>query len=361
MPILTVALPQRSYDINIGSGLLGQAGKVAGEFAGGRKIILVSNPTVYGLYGEQCRESLVNSGFEVILSLMPDGEEYKNITEVLKIVDAAVKGRIERTDLLIALGGGVVGDAAGFAAAIYQRGIDFIQIPTTLLAQVDSSVGGKVGVNHFQGKNLLGAFHQPRSVIIDTDVLKTLALRDYLSGLAEVIKYGLIYDEEFFAFLEARVPAIIDQEEETLQKIIYRSCQIKSAIVAADEREAGLRAVLNLGHTFGHAVEKLGDYKAYRHGEAVAIGINAAVHLAAGSGLMTAGEAGRVRDLMDRLSLPMRFPDFAPEDIIAIMHQDKKSKKGRIYLVLPRGIGDYVITDNITEEQLVKAIKEAQK
>lgn len=361
MPTLTVDLGQRSYDIIIGSGLLGQVGGILKRLALGSKILLVSNPTVYELYGEECAASLKNSGFEMVLSMMPDGEEYKKMQEVLKIVDTAIDGRVERTDLLVALGGGVVGDTAGFAAAIYQRGIDFVSIPTTLLAQVDSSVGGKVGVNHFQGKNLLGAFHQPRQVIIDTDVLKTLDRRDYLSGLAEVIKYGVIYDEAYFAFLEKEAINIMKQQEECLQKIIYRSCQIKSEIVAADETEKGIRAILNFGHTFGHAVEKMGEYKTYRHGEAVAIGMNAASHLSAAMGLITTEELTRIKNLFDRLCINMRFPDYDPDDIVSVMRQDKKAKGGRINLVLPRGIGDYVITDNITMEQIKEAIIEAGK
>lgn len=361
MPTLTVDLGPRSYNIVIGSNLLGQAGEMIKSVTTANKILLVSNPLVYNLYGNICVESLRNSGFEIISALMPDGEEHKNIYEVMGIVDAAVNGRIERSGLCVALGGGVVGDLAGFVAAIYQRGIDFVQIPTTLLAQVDSSVGGKVAVNHLQGKNLLGAFHQPKLVIIDSAVLKTLDKRDYLSGLGEVIKYGLIYDEEFFSFMETKVPNIIQQEKDCLQKIIYRSCHIKSEIVAADETEQGKRAILNLGHTFGHAVEKLGDYKLYRHGEAVAIGMAAASHLAVTLGLMSSHDLSRVKTLFANLNINTRFPSFNSEDVISAMQSDKKVKNKKINFILPHGIGDYIITDNITEEQIETAIKAAQK
>ncbi len=361
MPTLTVDLGPRSYDILIGSNLLGQAGEMIKSITPGRKILLVSNPTVYRLYGEICAESLAKSGFEVVSALMPDGEEYKNMQEVLGIVDEAVKGSLERSSLIAALGGGVVGDLAGFVAAIYQRGIDFVQIPTTLLAQVDSSVGGKVAVNHLQGKNLLGAFHQPRFVIIDTDVLRTLNRRDYLSAMGEVIKYGLIYDESFFAFLEAEVPNIMQQEEKCLQKIICRSCEIKSEIVAEDETEQGKRAILNSGHTFGHAIEKLGDYRVYRHGEAVAIGMVTAAHLSVILGLMSSQDLNRVKNLLAGFSLNIRFPAFDADDVISVMQRDKKVKDNKMNFVLPRGIGNCVITDNITKVQIKTAITEAQK
>lgn len=361
MPTLTVDLGPRSYDILIGSNLLGQAGEMIKSITPGRKILLVSNPTVYGLYGEICTQSLAKSGLEVACALMPDGEEYKNMQEVLGIVDEAVKGRVERSSLIMALGGGVVGDLAGFVAAIYQRGIDFVQIPTTLLAQVDSSVGGKVAVNHLQGKNLLGAFHQPRLVIIDSGVLKTLNRRDYLSAMGEIIKYGLIYDESFFTFLEAEVSNIMQQEENCLQKIIYRSCEIKSEIVAEDETEQGKRAILNLGHTFGHAVEKLGDYKIYRHGEAVAIGMATAAHLSVILGLMSSRDLRRVKNLLASFSLNIRFPDFDTDDVISVMQRDKKVKDNKMNFVLPCGIGNCAITDNITEKEIKTAIKEARK
>ena len=279
----------------------------------------------------------------------------------MKIVDQAVKSGIERSSLCIALGGGVVGDLAGFAASIYQRGIDFIQIPTTLLAQVDSSVGGKVAINHHSGKNLLGSFHQPRLVIIDTDTLRTLNNREFTSGLGEVVKYGIVYDHEFFSYLEAHAEELIELEEISLQKTIYRSCQIKSEIVAQDEKEEGLRAILNLGHTFGHAVEKLGDYKLFRHGEAVAMGITAACYLSHRIGLMTTEEMKRVEKLFMKLQLKSQFPSFAPEDVISAMQADKKIKNRKINFVLPRGIGDYVITDDITHKQIENAILAVQK
>jgi 3-dehydroquinate synthase len=358
---LIVDLGDRSYEIFIDSNILGQAGDLVKQVTSAEKVLLVSNPLVYSIYGYMCISALQNCGFEVSLALMPDGEKYKNIDEAMKIVDQAVKSGIERSSLCIALGGGVVGDLAGFAASIYQRGIDFIQIPTTLLAQVDSSVGGKVAINHHSGKNLLGSFHQPRLVIIDTDTLRTLNNREFTSGLGEVVKYGIVYDHEFFSYLEAHAEELIELEEISLQKTIYRSCQIKSEIVAQDEKEEGLRAILNLGHTFGHAVEKLGDYKLFRHGEAVAMGITAACYLSHRIGLMTTEEMKRVEKLFMKLQLKSQFPSFAPEDVISAMQADKKIKNRKINFVLPRGIGDYVITDDITHKQIENAILAVQK
>ncbi|NLB51348.1 MAG: 3-dehydroquinate synthase [Syntrophomonadaceae bacterium] len=361
MADLIVDLGDRSYEIFIDSNILGQAGDLVKQVTSAEKVLLVSNPLVYSIYGYMCISALQNCGFEVSLALMPDGEKYKNIDEAMKIVDQAVKSGIERSSLCIALGGGVVGDLAGFAASIYQRGIDFIQIPTTLLAQVDSSVGGKVAINHHSGKNLLGSFHQPRLVIIDTDTLRTLNNREFTSGLGEVVKYGIVYDHEFFSYLEAHAEELIELEEISLQKTIYRSCQIKSEIVAQDEKEEGLRAILNLGHTFGHAVEKLGDYKLFRHGEAVAMGITAACYLSHRIGLMTTEEMKRVEKLFMKLQLKSQFPSFAPEDVISAMQADKKIKNRKINFVLPRGIGDYVITDDITHKQIENAILAVQK
>jgi len=361
MPNLKVDLNQRSYEIIIDSNILGQAGTAIRRVSSAGKALLVSNPLVYSLYGYMCMTSLQEAGFEVTLALMPDGEEYKNIDEAVKIVDQAVRSGIERSSICIALGGGVAGDLAGFAASIYLRGIDFIQIPTTLLAQVDSSVGGKVAVNHPAGKNLLGAFHQPRLVVIDIDTLKTLNRREFLSGLGEVIKYGVIYDYDFFTYLEEQAENLAELEEASLQNIIFRSCQIKGKIVSRDEKEEGLRAILNLGHTFGHAVEKLGNYRLYRHGEAVAIGMRTACILSHMLGYMTAAETKRVDNLLEKMNLNPRFPSFAPEDIIAAMQTDKKIKDNRINFILPRGIGRYAITDNINDHQIAAAVLSAQK
>jgi 3-dehydroquinate synthase len=358
---LIVDLGDRSYKIIIDSNILGQAGNLIKQVTSAEKVLLVSNPLVYSIYGYMCISALQKSGFKVSLALMPDGEKYKNIDEAMKIVNQAVESGIERSSLCIALGGGVVGDLAGFAASIYQRGIDFIQIPTTLLAQVDSSVGGKVAINHPSGKNLLGSFQQPRLVIIDTDTLRTLNIKEFSSGLGEVVKYGIVYDHEFFSYLEAHAEELIELEETSLQKIIYRSCQIKSEIVAQDEKEEGLRAILNLGHTFGHAAEKLGDYKLFRHGEAVAMGITAACYLSHSIGLMTKEEIKRVESLFMKLQLKSQFPSYAPEDVISAMQADKKIKNGKINFVLPQGIGNYIITDDITHKQIENAILAAQK
>ncbi|MDD2586374.1 MAG: 3-dehydroquinate synthase [Syntrophomonadaceae bacterium] len=358
---LNVELGERSYPIFIGAEILDKAGNLVEKITRTSKIFLVSNPTVYNLYGAKTVESIEKAGFSVTVALMPDGETYKNIAEAMKIFDKAVDAQLERGSMLVALGGGVTGDLAGFVASIYQRGIDFIQIPTTLLAQVDSSVGGKVAVNHSQGKNLIGAFHQPRMVIIDTRTLHTLDDRNYIAGLGEVVKYGIIYDKDFFAFLEKNADKIRQKEEECIANLIYHACRIKGDIVARDEKESGLRAVLNLGHTFGHSIEKLGEYHTYRHGEAVAMGTMAAAYLALEKGLMDEQEIVRIRSLYGKLGLPMKFARLDPADIYAGMLNDKKVKNNKLYLVLPHGIGNYFITAEINENQIIKAIEKAQE
>lgn len=360
MENLEVRLNERSYFIKIAPDILDDAGTLVRGVSKTQKIILVSNPTVFPLYGQKAVTSLEKAGFQVQVVLMPDGEVYKNMAEVEKILDEMFASGLERGSMVIALGGGVVGDLAGFVAAIYQRGIDFVQLPTTLLAQVDSSVGGKVAVNHPRGKNLIGAFHQPRLVLIDINTLATLDDREYRSGLAEVIKYGIIYEESFFNYLEENAHKIMDRNPECLSTIIYHSCRIKSEIVAKDEREEGLRAVLNLGHTFGHAVEKLTGYNVYRHGEAVAMGTIAAVYLAQDEGLLQESEVNRTTQLYRQMGIPTDFPALKAEEIYIAMLNDKKVTEGRLRIVLPRGIGDFTIVDNCSKEKIIKAITKAQ-
>ncbi|NLW92843.1 MAG: 3-dehydroquinate synthase [Syntrophomonadaceae bacterium] len=358
---LAVELGPRSYNISIENNLLSACGRLARGLNSNEKALLVSNPKVFNLYGNAVADALDAAGFEITVALMPDGEEYKNLEIASEVLDAAVGARLERGSLLFALGGGVVGDLAGFVAAIYQRGIDFIQIPTTLLAQVDSSVGGKVAVNHPQGKNLIGAFHQPRAVIIDPLTLNTLEDRDYLSGLGEVVKYGIIYDSQFFEFLEDYADNIAQRDNETIAQLIYHSCRIKSEIVAQDEREAGLRAILNLGHTFGHAVETLTGYGTHRHGEAVVMGTRAAAHLAADLGYITEGERQRISRLYKRLKLDFTFPELDPSQVYQSMLGDKKVSGQKLRLVLPRGIGRYVIIDDPGQDRLMYAAIIAQQ
>lgn len=358
---LGVALGERSYNIYIEDGILSSIGTIARELNHNQKALLVSNPTVFPLYGPKVVSALESAGFGVTTALMPDGEEYKNMEVAGRILDAAVDARLERGSLVFALGGGVVGDLAGFIAAIYQRGIDFIQIPTTLLAQVDSSVGGKVAVNHPHGKNLIGAFHQPRSVIIDPLTLDTLEDRDYLSGLGEVVKYGIIYDADFFAFMEENARKISQRDTGSIARLIYHSCRVKSEIVAQDERETGLRAILNLGHTFGHAVETLTGYGTFRHGEAVVMGTRAAAHLAVDLGFITEPERQRISRLYQDLGLDFLFPDLAPNEVYQAVLGDKKVSGQKIRLILPNGIGSHIIIDDPGMEKIARAVKKARQ
>lgn len=360
MQNLLLNLGQDSYEILIGEGLLNNTGSYLEQLTSTKKIIVVSNPTIFSIYGQAVINSLSKSGFEVITHLVPDGEEYKNIEQAMKIIDTCISNRLERNSALIALGGGVIGDIAGFVSAIYQRGTPFIQIPTTLLAQVDSSVGGKVAINHPQGKNMIGAFHQPKLVIADTNTLDTLDARDYSSGLGEVVKYGIIYDLSFFTWLEDNAVDIINKSSQALVKIIYESCQIKSAIVEQDEKESGLRAILNLGHTFGHAIETIAGYGTYRHGEAVIMGTMAAGFLAMELDLLNSQEFDRMTNLYKNLNIFHPFPDMPVEDVYQAMLTDKKVADQKLTFVLPKGLGNYAIVNEIEKEKVIKAINSAQ-
>ncbi len=356
MQELTVPLQDRSYPIRIGTGLLPHCGRWTAQITSSR-VLLVSNPTVFNLYGAAVEEALQKAGLEVHCALIPDGEEYKNMEETMQVVDRALQLQLDRSSVIVALGGGVVGDLAGFAAAIYQRGISFIQIPTTLLAQVDSSVGGKVGVNHPRGKNMIGAFHQPRLVIADLSTLDTLEERDYLSGLGEVAKYGIAWDKNLFNYLEEHAGQLSQRDKACLQHVVYECCRIKSEIVGQDEREKGLRAVLNLGHTFGHSLEKLGNYRDHRHGEAVAMGMIMAAYLAEELGLMKPEETSRIRSLLQSLNLPVQGPGYDAEAIYNGMLGDKKATHDRLRFVLPTGIGRFTMADNPDKDLVIKAIR----
>ncbi|HEX3030734.1 MAG TPA: 3-dehydroquinate synthase [Bacillota bacterium] len=320
-------------------------------------MLLVSNPIVDSLYGDRLRNSLEQAGFQPITALMPDGEEYKTMATAMQLFDAAVAAHIDRKCPLIALGGGVTGDMAGFVAATYMRGLPFIQVPTTLLAQVDSSVGGKVAVNHPQGKNIIGAFYQPKLVWIDVDVLKSLPPRELRAGLGEVVKYGLIWDKNFFSLLEKEAPALLQHQPQLLGSIISTSCNIKAQVVARDEREENLRAILNLGHTFGHALETLTNYRKYRHGEAVAIGMNIAARVSAAMGLYSDHEADRVEKLLNQLGLPVWDRELTPEAIVRAMYHDKKAVAGRISYIIPEAIGQVRITKEVPEELVLKVLE----
>ena len=342
MQTLTVDLDARSYPIFIGKELLGRP-ELVEPYVTGHQVLLVTNETVAPLYLEKARRAFAK--FECETVILPDGEKYKNLETLNLIFDTLLEKRFERRCTLVALGGGVIGDMVGFAAACYQRGVAFIQIPTTLLAQVDSSVGGKTGVNHPLGKNMIGAFHQPRCVLADTDSLNTLDDRQLSAGLAEIIKYGLICDLPFFEWLETNMRKLLAREPAALAYAIDRSCQIKAAVVAADERESGVRATLNFGHTFGHAIEAATGYGKWLHGEAVGTGMLLAADLSARMGMLTPSDVQRIENIIDSAQLPTRAPshmDFA--SFMRYMAVDKKVEAGSIRLVLLQALGQSLVT-----------------
>ncbi len=343
MDRLDVGLGERSYPIFSGKGLLGEIGRSCKDLGLGGIVAVVTNPTVGALYYAVVRDSLLLSGFAVHLIEIPDGEEYKNIETLNVIYDRCVEFGLDRGAFIIALGGGVVGDMAGFAAATYLRGIPFVQVPTTLLAQVDSSVGGKTGVNHPQGKNLIGAFYQPRLVLIDVAVLATLPEQEFLSGLAEIVKYGVVLDRELFEYIETHGDKLMERNYDSLLHIIRRSCAIKASVVEKDERETGLRAVLNYGHTLGHAVETLAGYGHYKHGEAVAIGMVQAARFSEQSGYSCNGETERIVALLKRFGLPVELPKFLASEYSDALLHDKKVREGGLNFVFNKGIGDFHI------------------
>lgn len=349
---IEVALGARAYPIVIGRGLLGGGFDLAADVAG-TDCLVVSNETVAPLYLESLRRGLAGKQVESIA--LPDGEAHKTLATMESILDRLVTTGANRDTTVIALGGGVVGDVAGFAAASYMRGVDFIQVPTTLLAQVDSSVGGKTGVNHPQGKNLIGAFHQPRLVLIDTDTLNTLPDRELHAGLAEVIKHGAICDATYFAWLEASMPALLARDPAALAQAIGRSCEIKAEVVAADEREGGRRATLNFGHTFGHAIEHCLGYGEWLHGEAVAAGMIMAAKL---SGLDTA-DIDRLTRLVAAAGLPVAPPAIAAAQWRAAMGLDKKVQGKRLRFVLLKSLGECYVTADYDAGRLAALLGEA--
>jgi 3-dehydroquinate synthase len=354
---LEVALGSRSYPLHIGPGLLGKPDALT-PYLAGRQVMIVTNEVVAPRYLERCRASLPE-GVEVRELVLPDGEATKTLASVERIWSALLESGFNRRCTLVALGGGVIGDMVGFAAACYQRGVAFIQVPTTLLAQVDSSVGGKTGVNHPLGKNMIGAFWQPRAVLIDTDTLATLPPRELSAGLAEVIKYGLIRDAAFLAWLEAAMPALRALEPAALTRAIERSCALKAEIVAEDETEQGVRALLNLGHTFGHAIEAHQGYGSWLHGEAVGAGMLMAAELSARLGWLSEAEVARTRAILEAAALPLAAPaDMSVEDFLVRMRLDKKNIDSRLRLVLLRALGDACLFDE-TPPDLLEAFIEA--
>jgi 3-dehydroquinate synthase len=356
MQTLNVELGERSYPIYIGNDLLGDPDLIT-PFITGQQVMIVSNVTVAPLYLDKVQKSL--DGFTCETVVLPDGEEYKNLETLNNIFDALLEKRFERKCTIVALGGGVIGDMAGFAAACYQRGVPFIQIPTTLLAQVDSSVGGKTGVNHPLGKNMIGAFYQPRCVIADTDTLNTLDDRQLSAGIAEIIKYGLIRDLPFLEWLEQNMDSILHREPEALAYAIRRSCENKADVVAADEKEAGMRATLNLGHTFGHAIEAATGYGKWLHGEAVGTGMLMAADLSHRMGMLSSDDVQRVDNLIDHARLPTRAPaNMDYQTFMKYMSVDKKVEAGAIRFVLLKSIGEAIITSEY-DSKLLEATVEA--
>ena len=357
MKTLTVELGERSYPIFIGHGLLDEPALLT-QHVHGRQVMVVTNETIAPLYLDKVRE--IFSDFELATVILPDGEQYKNLDTLNLIFNALLENKFNRGCTLVALGGGVVGDITGFAAASYQRGVAFLQIPTTLLAQVDSSVGGKTGVNHPQGKNMIGAFHQPGCVLIDTNTLDTLDDRQLAAGLAEVIKYGLIRDAAFFDWLEKNIGLLKARDKQALARAIERSCALKAEIVAADERESGQRALLNLGHTFGHAIETGTGYGTWLHGEAVATGMLMAADLSARHGWLSDEAVKRTEKLLQQASLPTCPPDeMDVARFLELMAVDKKVVDGGLRLVLLRAIGDAFLSSDFDADLLDKTLAAA--
>ena len=352
---LTVDLgDQRSYPIYVGSALLADNNYLSPHIRG-RQVCLVTNDVVAPLYLERVKKLL--SKYQVDVVVLPDGESFKSLSTIDKIYDCLLTNKHNRTTTLIALGGGVVGDMTGYAAATYQRGVNFIQIPTTLLSQVDSSVGGKTGVNHPLGKNMIGAFHQPQCVVIDTDVLQTLPSRELAAGMAEVIKYGLIGDHHFYNWIESNTQNLMALDVACLIEAITRSCQNKADIVAQDEREGGIRAILNLGHTFGHAIETAQGYGVWLHGEAVATGMVVAAELSAVIGMIDKAQVQRLRVILRQLNLPVIVPEnMTAERFMELMGLDKKVIDGRLRLVLLKTIGEAFVTDEVPSDKIAQAI-----
>jgi 3-dehydroquinate synthase len=347
-------LAERSYSILIGSRLLEKIGPRVLEFRPS-KIAVISNETVFPLYGNVVMDSLRDAGFEPEVVLIPDGEEYKDFLWTYYLLGSLLKKKFDRNSMLIALGGGVIGDITGFVASTYMRGIRFIQVPTTLLAQVDSSVGGKTGVNHPLGKNMIGSFYQPSLVVIDINTLRTLPAREFSAGMAEVIKYGVIEDSGLFDYLKTDREGIVSLSQGII-RTVKRSCEIKADVVSRDERESGLRAILNFGHTIGHAVETVTGYKRFLHGEAVAMGMCAASELAVQSGMLKRSEAVSIREVVELYGLPATIPhDIDSADLVDAMEIDKKAKAGRLRFVLPDSIGSVKIVDNV-DKGLIKEV-----
>ncbi len=350
-----VRLGSDSYEIHIGSGLLMQAGHQLKESGFAGKLAIVTTPTVKRLYGDALKRNLSGEGFRTAILLVPEGEEQKSLETAGRLYHELTDLHAERTTPLLALGGGVIGDLTGFVAATYLRGVPLIQMPTTLLAQVDSSIGGKVAVNHGRLKNMVGAFYQPRLVISDIGTLRSLAPAELGDGLAEVIKYAVIKDSEFFTYLESNLDKIKSLNAEALEEVVFRSSEIKARVVEEDEKDWGIRNILNYGHTVGHAIEAVSDFEV-RHGGAVAIGMVAAARISSKLGMFDKGELDRLKDIIERAGLPTEIPPLKVESIVQAMKHDKKVRGGRIRFVLPKSIGEVFITDEASLSLVEKVL-----
>ena len=351
MQTLSIALGERSYPIHIGAALLGRADLIA-PFLVRKSVAIVTNTTIAPLFLERLAGTLAREGIEIVRIVLPDGEDHKDWRALNAVFDALLEKRCGRDTTLVALGGGVIGDLAGFAAATYQRGVQYVQVPTTLLAQVDSSVGGKTAINHPLGKNMIGAFHQPRLVLADTDTLKTLPERELRSGFAEVIKHGLIRDAGFFTWIEANIERLLARDAGALEHAVLRSVEIKADIVAKDERENGLRKLLNFGHTFGHAIETGLGYGTWLHGEAVAAGMVMAAGLSVRLGMLDPPSAERLRRLIERAGLPVAGPELSTDRYLELMSVDKKAEGGRLRFILLERLGSAVIRGDVGPDPL---------
>ena len=357
MKKVRVGLGSRSYTIHIGPGLLEEAGLLLQDFGCSGRAVIVTHPSLRKLYGNTLKQSLVSRGFKVTTLEVPEGEEQKSLETAGRLYQELTDCFAERTTPVIALGGGVIGDLSGFVAATYLRGVPLVQIPTTLLAQVDSSIGGKVAVNHGRLKNKIGAFYQPGLVIADINVLKTLNAVELSDGLAETIKYGVIRDAELFAYLERNVERVKSFDLRALESIVYRSAKIKADVVSKDELDSGLRNILNYGHTVGHALESVSDFD-ISHGQAVAIGMVVAARISSRMGILPEGEAARIKELITRAGLPVELPILEVTRLIHAMKHDKKVLQGRIRFVLPRRIGEVIISGEVTTSLVEQVLLE---
>lgn len=359
---LIMNLKDRNYPIFFGEGLLDQLGRLIRQhLSKARRVFVISNTSVDALYGARVMKSLEEAELNPAKGLIPDGEQHKTLETASKLYDQLVEHQMDRSSVVISLGGGVVGDIAGFVAATFMRGVPFVQVPTSLLAQVDSSIGGKVAVNHPAGKNLIGAFHQPGLVLIDIDTLKTLPAKEMTAGMAEVIKHGVIMDHNYFNWIEGNLERILEMQPKVLEEMVYGSCFIKGKVVEQDEREENLRAILNFGHTVGHALEAISHYQRYRHGEAVAIGMVQACRLGQAMGMMGQAEVERVILLLEKTGLPTTIPqEFGTGEILEAMKRDKKAYENQIKMVIPAGIGRVQITDQWDEEKLIQVLDDRE-